>query len=352
MLSTKDLRKFADRIRLFWESQEECDPERPFLECVAREHLWLQGIRVRLFKARSHGLSLVLPALRQDLLLRVEELRDTLDGLRAHLVELPVPRTPSAASLVADLRELDGEFGQLKLHGRQQAVSVTTEGITLEGMHLGPFVIKFFWNREPEMGAACFDIIALEPNSPAGNENITHPHVKDESLCAGKAVNAIRKALEGGRLADAFLLIRSVLRTYNPNSAHVTLDSWEASECPDCGQRLAYDDDWTCEECGSSVCVDCITSCKSCDTRRCASCIHNCVVCFQPICDKCLRRSAHSKRPCCCPCLIACKRCTRLIAKDEIDNPRGCAALSHSNPTPPRTENFDESECTVTAPAC
>jgi len=60
------------------------------------------------------------------------------------------------------------------------------------------------------------------PNALLARAYDTH----SKALCAGEAKPAVAKALEQGRLADAFCLICGVLRHYKPLSPHISLDAW------------------------------------------------------------------------------------------------------------------------------
>ena len=347
MLPTKLLYRTAHRICSPRKREEPgaSGPEQPFIRRVAEEFRAFQGAGDRLAKARGHGLSLIVPTLQDNLCEHAKHLRRALEALQHHL-ETPAPRAPSVLSVAADLRQLEKEFDSVQVHRGQKAISVTTEPITLHDVELGPFVVKLHWERSwREWGSACFEIIAVEPNPAAGNDEVTHPHVKDQVLCAGRAATALRKALEEKRLADAFCLVRSVLKTYNPDSPHVALSGWGTRhECHDCGVSVSADDAWVCDKCAEYLCPECIAQCKSCHASRCHGCIGQCVVCKEKVCERCLRKSAHSARLCCCRCLAPCPRCSRLVARDEIDNPDGCRARQPNiNPPIPERENTNES---------
>ena len=64
-----------------------------------------------------------------------------------------------------------------------------------------------------------YRVVALDPHPAGSDESVTHPHVRDEQLCAGDAAAAIRSALAGGRICDFFLLVRSVLDRIQPRLA-------------------------------------------------------------------------------------------------------------------------------------
>lgn len=349
MLPAKLLFRTAGHLRAGWEAH--CDLAPPSLsrslECLRRDYLALQDARNRLVKASRHGLSLILPMLQEELLRSADALQET---LRSLLQDRPTRECPSINSLVADLRQLEVEFTEVKVHSKQRALSVTTHSIDLEGIDLGPFAIKLHWDRHADgWSSDRFDIVALEPNPASTDERVTHPHVKDEILCAGDASAAIRKALQEGRLADAFLLVRSVLMTYNRHSPHVSLEAWHGRQCYDCGSCMSEDESRPCDRCDHDFCRECIQECPGCHRYRCADCMGRCLVCKRSFCDKCLRSSAHSGRKCCCSCSGPCRHCRRVIPKDELDNPQGCPAQQPKDNLLLPTEHPDETLVTAGA---
>jgi hypothetical protein len=177
----------------------------------------------------------------------------------------------------------------LKIDWNEKVVSAATEPITLQEIDLGPFDIRFLWQRfTRSTDSACFEIVAMEPNPSSVSDDVSHPHVKKNKLCAGEAVMPLRKALEQGRLADAFSLIRSVLLTYNAASPHVALEQWAGTKCHDCGDAVDSESVHYCEGCGDDFCEECFSCCRGCDISRCAGCLAGCDVCETPYCLRCL----------------------------------------------------------------
>ena len=84
-------------------------------------------------------------------------------------------------------------------------------------MNLGPFEIRLDWGSLSDPNP--YSVVALDPNSAASNDEVTHPHVKDEHLCEGEGHSAIRAALAECRLLDFFMLVSQVLHTYGQGSA-------------------------------------------------------------------------------------------------------------------------------------
>ena len=114
-----------------------------------------------------------------------------------------------------------------------------------------------------------------------------HPHVRDDELCVGDGGMALDHAFRSGRLLDAFLIVRQILQTYNPDSAFASLGRWtgyccsgcagdmpdvESRSCAGCGENFCRECTRRCASCGDSVCDDCLTSCPDCGARICPTC--------------------------------------------------------------------------------
>ena len=302
----------------------------------------LQQAMDRLEKARGCGLELVLPELRQETLDQLEGLR--LAMMVAHdAMSRPPAGVPSLANFMAELKDLEAEFDEFHIDWKMKVISATSAPITLQDVYLGPFAIEFHWQRLPHQADdSCFDIKALEPHPAAANSRVTHPHVKDRSLCAGDAAVPIRKALAQGRLADVFFLIRSVLDHYNPDSPHVPLDDWGGMECHDCGRTVRDDDRWSCEGCGCEFCEECIGGCSSCDAYRCHGCLTVCDLCGDRCCARCLEDCAG--RDCCRRCLASCAFCGASVARDQLDVRRRCSFCQSRDSQSPETNHDPDPE--------
>jgi hypothetical protein len=269
-------------------------------------------------KARAHGFSHVAPQLHTNVLRLVSAVQTAALEARASL-EQPAPLVPSLSFLLAELRQVEAEFEALRIDGKERFLAATTEAITLERVDLGPFAIRFFWERlHHHPDEQCFDIVALDPHPAATNDRVTHPHVRSQKLCAGDARAALRQALLEGRLADAYCLNRSVLRHYNRHSPHVPMAEWVGTECHDCGRSVDEEDRSSCEACDHDFCVDCSSSCAACGNRRCHGCLTCCAVCGEDCCRRCFRSSAHSRRECCRSCMRTCASCGAPVGKDEL----------------------------------
>jgi len=230
----------------------------------------------------------------------------------------PTLRAPEPAERMAEVRQLEAEFGTVKVRWADRVLRVVTDPIVLHGVALGTFAIDSGWDRVGRRsGVHCFDLVALDPHPATGKDGVTHPHVQDDGLCPGEAANALDEAVADGRLTDAFLLIRSVLTTYNPQSAYVPLTGWDGVICTDCGQRVDRKDRFTCERCDSDLCEDCIHSCEACSESRCSDCLESCDICSARHCRGSLDTTP-SGRTVCPDCLATCARCSDSLPKDEL----------------------------------
>jgi hypothetical protein len=299
----------------------------------------LQASRRLLRQARLHSLTLSFPELRGQTLAQLHEFADLLDALRLQL-EPPAWTTPTVADLLAELRQVEADFGEVQFDWRENCLAVTTEAITLEEVPLGAFTVELYWQRlGSRCDSSCFEIVALHPNPPRTDERVTHPHVLNQRLCAGDAARPLARALEQGRLADAFHLVASVLRHYNPDSPHVALDAWGGRECHDCGVTLHADGASWCERCDHDFCEDCTGSCAVCASIRCHRCLRICAVCQEPCCRGCLETTGAADRLCCPSCRSLCERCGAELPTDELHpESHGCPACQPAaQPTPEPT---------------
>lgn len=206
-----------------------------------------------------------------------------------------------ALEIVEELRAIEEEFGSVSINCRETTASVTTEPIELQDVYLGRFRITLDWQQIGNTTRA-FSIEALEPNPAASMDSYVHPHVDDETLCAGDGKLAIEAALSQGRICDFFVLVRQILNTYNSGSAYVQLDDWFDSECRDCGDSTPHDDMRQCDRCDTEICrhcvsgcgdccddfcSDCTSGCADCDSETCATCLNDCEGCGKRICERC-----------------------------------------------------------------
>jgi hypothetical protein len=276
--------------------------------------------------ARRRGLLLAEARLGQAVPVVLRELQHLLGQIQA----APVPPIQlSTADLLAELQQLEEEFECVEVTAR--SLWVQTEAITLEEVELGPFRIHLALDRLRACPGS-LRIEALEPNPPAADQAVTHPHVKHEELCAGEAVVPISLALRSGRLADAMCLVRSVLSTYNSSSPHVALEEWQGLLCADCDRRVHHDDLCTCRACGHEYCSDCIGSCDVCDDSCCSSCLD----------------TDDTTGTVCCPdCREVCSICHRTVHSEHFDEEHQCcpACLDSLNKENDDHDDLDEPQC-------
>ena len=296
---------------------------------------WHEVIRLQrlLHLADQHDFSYCLDTLRADLRWQLDRLAQALPALRRSVG--PIGRPPNLADWVHELDALEAEFGRFETGERGMVLRVVTEPVTLEGIALGPFAVELVLarlGRDP--GPSCFRIVALDSNPAVGREEVTHPHVSGEELCAGDATVPIQRALADGRLADAFVLVRSVLSTYHGGSAHVALDVWDGLSCGDCGDRADRAETGRCGACECDLCDRCQSSCRSCGATRCRGCLVDCDGCDDPCCDLCLElvRSGASFCP---ACRATCHQCRAVVVPADLDDDGRCADCQESVPRPP-----------------
>ena len=307
----------------------------------------LRRAQARLAKARIFGLSAVLPALQRAVLTQFSHLQRTMDRLLA-LPEKPVA-APTARWFLAELQQIEADVGNLEIDLKTISIGALTEPITLEGFELGSFEIRLPWEKAGSATYLSFEVVARGPNRSAVNNDVTHPHVKGARLCAGDAAVPIKRALEQGRLADAFNLVRGVLTTYNPASPFVRLEEWEGTTCADCGRSVSSAELSCCQACGSDVCDDCSSFCQGCDDTRCLGCLAACSVCHQSCCGNCLDLTAATGRSCCANCRINCARCSAVFGADEAAQNLELCLRCRSRP-PANTNSIDERPGNAPAP--
>jgi len=221
------------------------------------------------------------------------------------LVEKPQVKIPKLSALVGELDVLEQEFGNIEYDISENTISVVTDSITLEDVYLGPFKIQLELNKLSELYQnSVYHVIALEPNPAATDDNVTHPHVSNETLCEGDGCVAIRSAIEEGRVCDFFTMVRSILNTYNPDSPYVALHDWYGEPCYECGYVMGSDSSYYCCFCERDFCEECATYCRSCDETVCAGCTERCEVCDEPMCPRCARiRCTECECVCCESCI-------------------------------------------------
>ncbi len=240
-------------------------------------------------------------------------------------------KVPSVTEVCQELIQADEEFDGLMYHSEGDLLAVTTEPIELNDVHLGEFEIQLHVHSLAEMRYnSIYRIVALDPHPAASNECVTHPHVSDERLCPGDAGAAINMALDAGRICDFFLLVRSVLTHYNPDSPYVSLDNWNGTVCYECGYVASGDDVYWCSCCENDFCSECSSYCRRCDETTCVGCLESCTVCDEPVCPS---------------CMVVCRECGERLCRNCLDD-MACPCIEENE------ENHnEESENTTTVAA-
>ena len=178
------------------------------------------------------------------------------DGLQAK----QKPAISSLSEIYYDLLGLEREFPTIECDLKAQCLAVTTEPITLDDLYLGPFQIRLDLQHLGE--GQPYSVVALEPHPAAGRDDITHPHVSDETLCEGEGHKMSKLARESGRIFDFFTIVDRTLKTYSEGRAFIELDQWNGVACHDCGGLVDDEDSWTCERCEQRLCSDCGSMCS------------------------------------------------------------------------------------------
>jgi len=263
--------------------------------------------------------------LKCDLTHEIRFFSQRLANLAIELESTSKPVTqPLLADVYADLVTLEDDFPEITWDREKRELQVTTEPIELRGMDFGRFKICLEFSVNG--GACSYYVVALDARPAASNESVTHPHVSNESLCEGEGREAIRAALDSGRLLDFVTIVVRLLNTYAAGQAYVELEHWDGLPCNDCGSTVDEDDRWICEKCDAYLCGGCGQSCSQCSSTFCASCISICVACDEPCCRSCLDDCQVCGRRACTDCLEnnCCPSCQPEEPDDE--NPISSAA--------------------------
>lgn len=249
---------------------------------------------------------------------------------------------PSVSDIYRELLQAEEEFGDLAYHKEGDLLAVTTEAIELNEVYLGEFEIQLHLPSLAEMRYNdIFRIYALDSHPAATNDCVTHPHVSDERLCSGDAGAAINMALTAGRICDFFLLVRSVLTNYNPDSPYVSLDHWFGTSCYECGYVVSNDSVCWCGCCENDYCGECSSYCQRCEETTCLSCLENCDACDESICPSCMTTCPECGERICQNCLDD-MACPCIEENNEIEN-KETENEEHKNPTTVATTDTNKS---------
>jgi hypothetical protein len=266
-------------------------------------HEWEESGRLvsRLEFALRQGWKSASDSLLIDLEHALRRLRTQCDACHANLPRSMVStRLAPPGEIVGDILALDAEFDGLAIKLEENLLQIETDPIVLEETALGRFRIELRWDLIGKERA--YEVIAESPNTPENDEEVTHPHVRDNLLCEGEGAAPIRRALAEGRLLDFFTLVRQVLETYNAGSAYVELSRWNGVTCKDCGYIMPGDGYGTCDRCEDPVCSECSVGCSRCDRYVCNSCSTTCEACDRTHCESCLQATDSSGQLLCPTC--------------------------------------------------
>jgi len=157
MLSTK----LALRLALHWQDvwETHCRPA-PAIDNdwnrLATRFEIAQRVCRRLGIVRNGQFPVGVRMLGKDFAYHLGELAFTAGRLREDIRDQPPPPA-DLASWLADVRQLEDEFGGIEVRWRERVARIVTEPITLRGIELGPFAIDFHWDRlGASKGVNCF----------------------------------------------------------------------------------------------------------------------------------------------------------------------------------------------------
>jgi hypothetical protein len=328
MLTLTETLRIARKLERVWAARAQSAPAPPLDWSPFETSLTaVRQAEHRIQLARRHRLTHIVTRLQENFSHQLEEFARQVDALRVG-TPAPAVAAPDLTHWVGEVRQLGTEFGGLTVRWPVGVLRVVTESVELEDVTLGPFAIEFGWSV-PHRRA--FEVVALDPNPATGKREIVHPHVEGRRLCTGEATQPILRALDEGRLADACLLVQSVLQNYNPHSAYVALEEWDGFRCARCAHRGPARDRDDCPSCDDPLCRNCADSCARCSETRCSDCLQSCDVCSEACCGGCLHRTP-SERSVCSECRTDCPACGITVATDEIadERCRACALIPSS----------------------
>jgi hypothetical protein len=96
---------------------------------------------------------------------------------------------PTLRDLYDELTQLQQEFVKVTNDPKHHLLAVVTDSIELEDVYLGEFCLELHLDRLREhTDVSAFDVVALDPHPPDSSQDVTHPHVRDNQLCAGDAI--------------------------------------------------------------------------------------------------------------------------------------------------------------------
>lgn len=205
---------------------------------------------------------------------------------------------------------------------KKSVLSVLIKNVVLndenQEVELGAFWIRF--NLDYPLGK----IIIQSSDQIKSSSGYVHPHIQknNETLCMGDGNSLATEALCQGRLEDYFLIIETVLKTYNSESSYVELSEWynpnhdDEFFCEQCDEWRSNDINYYCEECETNYCDGCSDSvsigcCIECGEWRCSDCSITCSDCEEKFCNNCCGSCANCGDSTCSSCLDTCIMCSQ-----------------------------------------
>ncbi len=256
----------------------------------------------------------------------IDALVANLGTMRNRLAADEPPPECSYREVYEDVAALSGEFADVTPDFTRKTLSVQTEPITLDGTSLGEFRIVVSWQSLSRDNFS----YRIEPvdNQYTHDGSTSHPHVSGGHLCEGNGGYALDRATQQGRLFDFLLIIRSILETYNHESAYVSLDEWGGIRCQQCNEATAANDSSYCHECSDWLCDDCGSICHGCADLYCDRCVSCCEQCEVSSCEDCITNCHDCGQSCCSDCHTegTCHACINEKQEDEAqqdDSPAG-----------------------------
>ena len=290
----------------------------------------LQGLAdeiTRHEKAISHGWYLASKRVKNRIIRAIDELSSA--AWKSREISQDVVNVPELSTLVEDLIQLERDCGPMDYDRDKRTVSIVTDPIEFEGIFLGEFKIELYLEKLAGLcGDGHYYCVALDPNPAASSEDTTHPHVSNDQLCEGEGSATISAALQQGRLCDFFMMVTSILNTYNAGGAYVSLSDWEGMPCYDCGYVMSSEDVYYCNICNEHYCDQCCAYCRFCDESICVGCAAGCGVCEETACPDCMHECRDCGKLCCQDCIDEqiCNNCEQESEDDHEEEIQVAAA--------------------------
>lgn len=260
----------------------------------------------------------------------------------------------------AELDALRSEFGNVYIDLVNKTVAVDTRPIVLtEGelqAEIGRLRVYYCWGSLAQF-LPVVSASPLDQPRPDTGMFYFHPHVSSThsdddnpvgQICLGPHTDIVTAAARDGRLHDLFLILTSLLNTYNSSSAYFRLEEWLGITytCVVCGFSTNEDSLISmCEQCERDICGDCIQRCDRCTQYRCRGCHSDfsvCARCDSSVCDDCYSICCSCESVVCYDCInhqegyaTSCDSCAETICYDSEDtnaeNPNRCTTVIDDN---------------------